>query len=209
MGVEIQTERLFLRPLQLADAAQTQRLFPQWEIVKFLNARVPWPYPVDGAFAHYRDVTLPAIERGEEWHWTLRLKQSPEEHIGVISLHKKEGNNRGFWLGLPWHGQGLMTEAVATVNNYWFDDLGFSVLRAPKAIVNIASRRISERTGMRVIATEERDYVSGRFLTELWGITAEEWREKRTHLRISRRRSLSVSTSEAAVAVFEGGPAAG
>jgi hypothetical protein len=45
MGFEIQTERLFLRPLQLADATQTQRLFPQWEIVKFLNARVPWPYP--------------------------------------------------------------------------------------------------------------------------------------------------------------------
>jgi RimJ/RimL family protein N-acetyltransferase len=72
-----------------------------------------------------------------------------------------------------------MTEAVTAVNDYWFDVLGFSVLRAPKAVVNIASRRISEKTGMRVIATEERDYVSGRFLSEIWEITAEEWREKR------------------------------
>jgi RimJ/RimL family protein N-acetyltransferase len=79
-----------------------------------------------------------------------------------------------------------MTEAVTAVNDYWFDVLGFRVLRAPKAIVNVASRRISEKTGMRVIATEERDYVSGRFLSEIWEITAEEWREKRI---LMQRRS--------------------
>jgi ribosomal-protein-alanine N-acetyltransferase len=188
MTVELQTDRLLLRPLQLADAKQTQRLFPQWEIVKFLNARIPWPYPADGVFTYYRDVALPAIERGEEWHWTLRLKQSPNQHIGAIILHKGEWINRGFWLGLPWQGQGLMTEAVFAVNDYWFDVLGFSGLRAPKAIGNLASRRISEKTGMRMIATEERDFVSGRFLSEIWEITGEEWREKRTYIRPDRRR---------------------
>jgi ribosomal-protein-alanine N-acetyltransferase len=86
-------------------------------------------------------------------------------------------------MGLPWQGRGLMTEAVTAVNDYWFDVLGFSVLRAPKAAVNLASRRISEKTGMRVVATLERDYVSGRFLAEIWEITAEEWREKRLLLR--------------------------
>jgi ribosomal-protein-alanine N-acetyltransferase len=179
MTGELQTDRLFLRPLQLADVAQTQRLFPQWGIVKFLNARVPWPYPADGVLTYYGDIALPAIERGEEWHWTLRLKQSPKQLIGAINLRRDEWANRGFWLGLPWHGQGLMTEAVAAANDYWFDVLGFNVLRSPKAIVNVASRRISEKTGMRVIATEERDYVSGRLLSEIWEITAEEWRQKR------------------------------
>jgi ribosomal-protein-alanine N-acetyltransferase len=179
MTVELHTKRLLLRPLQLSDAEQTQRLFPQWEIVKFLNSRVPWPYPADRVFNYYRNETLPAIERGEEWHWTLRLKESPNQHIGVISLHRDEWDNRGYWLGLDWHGQGLMTEAVVAVNDYWFDVLGFPVLRAPKAIANIASRRISEKTGMRVIATNERDYVSGRLMAETWEITAEEWHAKR------------------------------
>ena len=41
------------------------------------------------------------IERGDEWHWTLRLKESPELHIGAISLHKGAWDNRGYWLGLP------------------------------------------------------------------------------------------------------------
>jgi ribosomal-protein-alanine N-acetyltransferase len=183
MTAELQSDRLLLRPLQLADAEQIQRLFPQWEIVKFLNAKIPWPFPADGVFTYYRDVALPAIERGEEWHWTLRLKQSPDQHIGAITLHRGEWANRGFWLGLPWQGQGLMTEAAAAVNDYWFDVLGFSVLRAPKAIGNLTSRRISEKTGMRMIAVEERDYVSGRLLSEIWEITAEEWREKRRHIR--------------------------
>jgi RimJ/RimL family protein N-acetyltransferase len=73
-----------------------------------------------------------------------------------------------------------MTEAVVAVNDYWFDVLGFAVLRAPKAVANIASRRISEKTGMRIVATQEDDYVSGRLPGEIWEITAEEWRTKRT-----------------------------
>jgi RimJ/RimL family protein N-acetyltransferase len=174
--MELFTPRLHLRPLELSDAARTQQLFPTWEIVRFLNAKVPWPYPEDGALSYYRDVALPAVERGDEWHWTLRLRDSPAEHIGTIGLMRSEDDNRGFWLGLPWQGRGLMTEAVAAVNDFWFDVLGFEVLRAPKAVANTGSRRVSERTGMRVVRDGEREYVSGRLPSEIWEITAEEWR---------------------------------
>jgi RimJ/RimL family protein N-acetyltransferase len=179
MMPELETRRLALRPLTLADAEQVQKIFPHWEIVRYLNNRVPWPYPPDGAYTYYRDVALPAIERGEEWHWPLRLKDDPARVIGMITLMKREGKNRGFWLGLPWHGQGLMSEACEVVTDYWFDVLKFPVLRIPKAAANTASRRISERQGMRMIGTDERDYVSGRLLTEIWEITAEEWRARR------------------------------
>src|SRR5207253_6299536 len=37
------TERLILRPLELADAEAIQQQFPNWEVVRYLNARVPWP----------------------------------------------------------------------------------------------------------------------------------------------------------------------
>jgi [ribosomal protein S5]-alanine N-acetyltransferase len=188
MTPELHTDRLILRPLQLSDAPQSQRLFPQWEIVKFLNAHVPWPYPPDGALTYYRDVTLPAVERGAEWHWTLRLKQSPEQHIGSIGLMKGTQDNRGFWLGLSWHGQGLMTEAVIAANDYWFDVLDFPALRAPKAAGNLTSRRISEKTGMRIVATEERNFVSGRLPCEIWEITADEWRKARALLRARQQR---------------------
>jgi RimJ/RimL family protein N-acetyltransferase len=176
MPPTLETERLLLRPLELADAAQTQRRFPQWEIVQYLNAFVPWPYPDDGAFTYYRDRALPAMARGDEWHWTLRLKQNPSQIIGAIGLIRGEHDNRGFWIAPEWQGRGLMTEAVIAVNDYWFNVLGFTVLRAPKAIANKASRRISEKTGMRMIRLEERDLVSGCQLSEVWEITADEWR---------------------------------
>jgi len=116
------------------------------------------------------------MERGEEWHWTLRRKQEPERIIGAIGLmHGAHEANRGFWLAPEWHGQGLMTEAVVAVNDYWFDELGFAVLRAPKAVGNIASRRISEKTGMRVVERSVKNYVSGQHATEMWEITREEW----------------------------------
>jgi len=175
----LETSRLWLRPLELADAEQIQAIFPHWEVVRLLASRVPWPYPPDGAYTYIRDIALPAVERGDEWHWMLRLKTQPDQLIGGINLTKGDKDNRGFWLGLPWQRRGLMSEACEIVTNFWFETLQFPVLRVPKAIGNIASRRISEKSGMRLVATEERDYVSGRFLSEIWEITADEWHARR------------------------------
>ncbi len=93
------------------------------------------------------------MARGEHWTWSIRLKSDPDQLIGSISLMKGEHENRGFWLGLPWHGRGLMTEASDAVTDFWFNTLKYPVLRVPKAIANTASRRISEKQGMRVVAT--------------------------------------------------------
>jgi ribosomal-protein-alanine N-acetyltransferase len=175
----LETRRLLLRPLELADAAPIQILFPQWEIVRYLATEVPWPYPPDGAYCFLRDVALPAVERGEAWHWTLRLKTDPDKLIGSIGLMKNEDDNRGFWIAPPWQGQGLMTEATEAVTDFWFDTLGFPVMRVQKAVANTASHRISEKNGMRLVATTERDYVCGRLPAETWEITAEEWRAHR------------------------------
>ncbi len=176
---DLETPRLLLHPLQLSDADQAQLLFSQWEIVRYLNNRVPWPYPSDGAYTFYRDVALPAADRGEAWHWTLRLKSNPGQMIGTISLMRGETENRGFWIAPPWQRQGLMSEACDVVTDYWFNILKFPVLRVAKAAVNKASRRISEKQGMRLVAITERDYVSGRLPTEIWEITAEESRARR------------------------------
>jgi ribosomal-protein-alanine N-acetyltransferase len=178
MTPELRTPRLWLRPLGLADAEQAQVLFPHWEIVRYMSPVVPWPYPPDGAFTFYRDVALPAMERGDAWHWTLRLHDAPDRMIGAIGLNRGESDNRGFWIGLPWQRRGLATEACLAVDAFWFDVLGFPVLRVGKAIANEASRRISLREGMRVVAAEARVFVSGELPAEVWELTAEAWRAK-------------------------------
>ena len=73
-----------------------------------------------------------------------------------------------------------MMEASSWANDFWFDTLGFPVMRIPKAAANLPSRRISEKQGMRLVGTEMRDYVSGRMLAEIWELTAEEWRARRS-----------------------------
>jgi len=191
MTPELETARLLLRPLELADAEQVQERFSQWDVVRYLNAIVPWPYPADGALTYIRENALPAIARGELWYWTIRLKSAPGQIIGAITLSVKDEENRGFWLDPKWQRRGLMTEASDAVTDYWFEVLRMPVLRAPKAIANEASRRISVKQGMRIVSREERDYVSGRWPSETWEITAQEWRARQRPIGRAQEKTAS------------------
>jgi hypothetical protein len=71
-----------------------------------------------------------------------------------------------------------MLEAAECVTDFWFDVLEMPVMRVPKAVDNTGSSRISEKQGMRMVATEDRDYVSGRLPSEIWEITRQEWLAK-------------------------------
>nr|WP_315413190.1 GNAT family N-acetyltransferase [uncultured Pseudomonas sp.] len=177
------TERLILRPLTLDDADGIQQQFAHWDVVRYLNALVPWPYPADGARTYLEQIALPAMARGEEWHWSIRLKAAPGQLIGNVSLMDEHDNNRGFWLGPQWQGQGLMTEASAAVTDYWFGVLKRAVMRVPKAAPNLGSRRISERTGMRLIRTDHGEFVEGIFPRDIWEMTREEWLESKSTQR--------------------------
>ena len=169
------TPRLLLTPLQLSDAAPIQQLFPHWEVVRYLDSRVPWPYPADGALEYVRDIALPRIEQGLEWHWMIRLAHAPSQCIGSVSLYDEPGNHRGFWLAPQWQGQGYMREVCEVINQYWFQTLGRPTLQVPKAAGNLASRRISEREGMRLIDTCEGHFVGGPMPKQTWELTRDQW----------------------------------
>lgn len=191
MTPELQTARLWLKPLAIEDAEQIQKVFPRWEIVKYLNAFVPWPYPPDGAEHFLREIALPEMASGVSWIWSIRPQRASEQLIGVISLTTKPAGNRGFWMDPAWQGRGLMTEACDAVTDYWFEILRQPVLSVPKAIANAASRRISVKQGMRIVSREERDYVAGRLPSETWEITAEEWRRRKQERLASSGRGSS------------------
>lgn len=170
------TARLHLLPLTIDDAPAIQRIFQKWEILRWMDGKIPWPYPADGAETFLKGIALPAMVRGEAWHWSVRPKGELNRLIGVISLMDVPDDNRGFWLDTEWQGQGMMTEASDAVTDYWFGTLGRTHLRVPKAARNAASRRISERQGMRVVRRFQKALVSGRQDMELWEISRDEWR---------------------------------
>ncbi|MRS88874.1 GNAT family N-acetyltransferase [Enterobacteriaceae bacterium RIT714] len=169
------TERLLLKPLQAEDAAQIQTLYPRWEIVRYMVATVPWPYPENGAEYYVNNVALPDVAKGIAWFWTIRRHETPDELMGLICLYDEDDNNRGFWLAPEWQGQGYMREASIAATDYWFNTLNKPLLRAPKAAINARSQRISVSSGMRLVRTEKKAYVSGELESELWEITREEW----------------------------------
>ncbi|HFI5333183.1 GNAT family N-acetyltransferase [Serratia liquefaciens] len=173
------SRRLVLRPLTPGDAEDIQLLFPQWEIVRHMTDQIPWPYPEGAALEFINNIALPAMEAGTGWFWSIRRREDEQHLIGVINLNLIGNSNRGFWLSLAWQRQGLMSEASETVTDYWFNQLGQPVLRVSKAKDNLASRRISEHSGMRVVATQESAYVAGRITTEIWEITRAEWFDRK------------------------------
>ena len=169
---EFQTRRLILRGIRVEDAEASTRYFVDYEVVSPLAATVPWPYPEKGAVDFITKKVLPVQGKGK-WVWGIFLKDNPDELIGAVDLWR-EGHpeHRGFWLGKKFWAQGIMTEAVAPITEYAFNELGFEKLIFSNALGNTRSRRIKEKTGARFLRTEPAQFVNPAFSErEVWELT--------------------------------------
>jgi RimJ/RimL family protein N-acetyltransferase len=178
----IQTERLILRPLARSDAPAIQRHFNNWNIVKNLATVVPWPYPDDGAETFVKQ-ELGKIAAGEEiYQWVLVLRSGDGEAIGNIRFDPRVDHpmgNRGFWLAEPHWNQGLMTEAVASVNDFAFCTLGVESFYVGNVASNEASRRVKQKTGAEFVGYIELLHHNGQTRSEQWKVTRENWLGRR------------------------------
>ena len=172
------TDRLVLRPLQEQDAPAIQRLFPQWEVVRWLTAAIPWPYPSDGAATNMSPGPWQTRTWPSSWAWAITLKGS-DELRGRIDLWPFDGKNRdmrGFWLDPELHGRGLMTEAANAVTAFALERLNWPFLYLTNAVANRASARVKEKQGAIEIAREPFAYVSGEDQRQILACsTREAW----------------------------------
>ena len=177
----LETRRLILRPLEPADAPALQRRFPRWEIVRYLNERIPWPYPADGA-ERFIALAQDEMARGEKHHWSIRARDGGDELIGGIDLWPDDGRSRemrGFWLDPEFQGRGLMTEAADRVTDYAFRELGWPRLWVSNAEANRASARVKERQGARLVGFEPFRFVEGESRRMVWLIERDDWLARR------------------------------
>lgn len=177
----LETARLILRPLEARDTAAVQRIFPQWELVRWLHAGIPWPYPEDGAATNMAQC-LERRAKNERFFWAITLKGGDDALVGRIDLWPFDGqvrDTRGFWLDPELWGQGLMTEAADAVTDYAFRDLGWPVLYLTNALANRGSARVKEKQGAELIDVESRAYVSGPSEGQVWRLTREAWLARR------------------------------
>lgn len=176
----LETPRLFLRAITLADAPGYSKYFVDYEVIRHLSAGVPWPYPENGVETFLTAVILPAQGK-DRWAWGLYLKSNPRELIGCIDLWRKGcPENRGFWLGKPFWGQGLMTEAAEAVTDFAFRELGFEKLIFSNALGNTRSRRVKEKAGARLLGTRTAKFVDPNLSeAETWELTKDDWQKLR------------------------------
>jgi len=172
----LKTKRLLLKPPQLSDVPSYHKHFVDYQVIRTLSSKVPWPYPDDGIEQYIRNEILPTQGKSN-WFWGIFLKNNPGEIIGGISLYQNNPTeNRGFWLGRQFWGQGIMSEAVEAVMDHAFDCLGFEEMKLTNAVGNLRSRRVKERTGARFVKTVPGSFVDPDLRQqELWIITKEEW----------------------------------
>lgn len=167
----LETKRLILRPITIEDAPAYQRHFNNWNVIQHMGS-VPWPYPDDGALGFIETSMLPRMDRGEAHIWAITLKGT-DELIGVMEFRTQanEDGHRGFWLAEQYWGQGLMSEAVAVVNDFVFDVLGYEELIETNAENNAASRALKKIGQAQLIEKIKKTTSDGRkCVSEVWRI---------------------------------------
>lgn len=148
MNTVLNTDRLVLRSLRAGDAARVRALCGNWKVARML-ARVPHPYP-DGLAEEWIGAQAALWTNGEAYMFAVTLDG---DVIGIVGLEGEDGGiyELGYWLGEPWWGQGYMSEAVARVLDFAFEDLKLTRVIAGYFADNPASGRIQDKFGFRVI----------------------------------------------------------
>jgi RimJ/RimL family protein N-acetyltransferase len=136
----LETERLVLRAPGPGDAEALARLINDRRIA-INTARIPYPYSVEDAEQFIAAVN----RRGGEVAFLITLDDALIGGCGVAQ--SDSGPELGYWVGVPFWGQGFATEAARAVIDYAFGSLGHGVLEAGARVSNPASRRVLEKCG--------------------------------------------------------------
>jgi RimJ/RimL family protein N-acetyltransferase len=134
------TARLVLRAPRRSDGKAIATLANDRRIAAN-TARIPHPYGIEDA-----EQFIAAVNKREgEACFVVTLDGAP---IGVCSVDLREdGPEIGYWLGVPYWGRGLATEAARALIDHAFGDLEHDTLISGARVNNPASRRVLEKCG--------------------------------------------------------------
>ena len=175
---ELQTERLILRPWQEDDAE---------ELYKYASHPAVGPmagWPVHTSIEQSREIIRTVLAGPETYAVVLKSEGKP---IGSIALMiGSESNIKlpndeceiGYWIGVPYWGQGLIPEAIRALQRHAFEKLGMKRMWCGYFDGNTKSKRAQEKCGFKYQSTRHNvpSQLVGELHTEhISCITKEEW----------------------------------
>ena len=143
----IETARLILRPFNLGDAPDVQRLAGN-RAVADTTLNIPYPYE-DGMAEAWIGTHEEHFEDGKGIIFAVTLKDSGQL-VGSVGITNKEHDRgeMGYWIGQPYWNQGYATEAAQAIITHGFEELTLNKISATHLERNPASGRVMEKAGM-------------------------------------------------------------
>lgn len=151
----IETNRLLLRRFSADDA---DAMYRNWasdpEVTKYLT----WPYHTgpDISLA-VLESWIPSYAKKDYYQWAIVLKEHGNEPIGSISAVQVNDDLNmieiGYCIGKNWWHQGIVSEALKTVMDFFFDVVGADRIECRHDPRNPHSGMVMKKCGMRYEGT--------------------------------------------------------
>ena len=178
MSNKLETKRLILRPWQETDAESLYQYAKSPEV----GPSAGWP--VHTSVENSRELIRTVLSEDGVFAVCLKEDHKPIGSVGITIGAKSNLNlpeteaEIGYWIGVPFWGQGLIPEAVKELMRYGFEELKLQKLWCGYFEGNSKSKRAQEKCGFRYHHTIKDLHwkLTDEILTEhVTCITKEEW----------------------------------
>ena len=153
--ISFETPRLLLRPWEEDDAES---------LYKYAKDHAVGPiagWPPHTSVENSREIIRTILSAPETYAVVLKQTGEPVGSIGLIfgdTVHTAAISDSeaeiGYWIGVPFWGQGLIPEAVRKLLQHCFEDLGLQAVWCGYYDGNTQSYRVQEKCGFRYSHTE-------------------------------------------------------
>lgn len=152
----IRTARLLLRPIERRDGDGLLPLIQNWNVARWLGV-VPWPYGEADMVHFIEEIAKPRLATPFPVHVVLH-EGAPIGTAVCSGVKTDDGppgasSDLGYWLGEPYWGQGLATEAIGALIARVFENPEIGVIRSGVFEGNEASLHVQRKLGFEVIGT--------------------------------------------------------
>lgn len=191
----LETARLWLRWPRAADAAAVAKLAGEKEIAE-MTAAIPHPYTQQDA-AKWIFSARAGNAQGSNLSLIVARRGKPNDAIGAVGLHQTLPGVAllGYWIGRPYQGRGLGSEAVRALADIVFQLADLSEIRARTLVENEASRRLLARCGFSSHSQSRVDLPArgGVFWCEGFRLTREAWAADAARASIPARAPMATA----------------